>query len=392
MLPQRINSLPGAASVFETGIRSLGGLLSAYDLSKEQVFLDLAKQLGDKILKTVSSEGVTPYTFAGRNGGMGCRSLAESGTIQLEMAYLSRVTGNMAYSQRVDKFYESIRKRASLDGLYPNCWQNGRGKITFGADGDSFYEYLLKVWLFKGGGHVVLPNSVAPAAPGDRKPFDFLWDMFDAAANGLEKHLVKTGRDGLVYLGNFFWSGQPGGTDGSSHYEEEMEHLTCFASGWLALGASVADPRAEASRQRRMKLAADVAETCYKMYEQQPTGIAPERVKQMTMDLSRTDTREYILRPEAAEAWFYMHQLTGDPRYREWGWVVFQNFEKWLRVPHGYASLRDVRSGTRTYLDRMESFFLAETLKYLFLLQDPDNKITLDKYVFNTEAHPLSIS
>ena len=67
------------------------------------------------------------------------------------------------------------------------------------------------------------------------------------------------------------------------------------------------------------------------------------------------------------------------------------NFEKHLRVAHGYASLRDVRDPRRGKMDRMESFFLAETMKYLYLLQLPERKIRLDKYVFNTEAHPMMI-
>ena len=125
------------------------------------------------------------------------------------------------------------------------------------------------------------------------------------------------------------------------------------------------------------------------MYEQQPTGIGPERVKGQRMDLSKTDTREYILRPEAAEGWWYMYELTRDDKYREWGWKTFLNFEKHLRVAHGYASLRDVRDPRRGKMDRMESFFLAETMKYLYLLQDPARPLDLEKYVLNTEAHVL---
>jgi len=112
----------------------------------------------------------------------------------------------------------------------------------------------------------------------------------------------------------------------------------------------------------------------------------------MKMDLSKTDTREYILRPEAAEGWWYMHELTGVPHYREWGWKVFAAMEDVLWVFNGYASLKDVRDKNRGYLDRMESFWFSETLKYLFLLQDPNNTIKLDKYIFNTEGHPLSIA
>ncbi len=83
-------------------------------------------------------------------------------------------------------------------------------------------------------------------------------------------------------------------------------------------------------RAELMSLTADPrmtgALTIAHRYAQQPTGIAPERVKQMKMDLTMTDTREYILRPEAMESFWYMHQITGDPKYREWGWTIFRNF------------------------------------------------------------------
>merc|ERR1712232_479135 len=232
--------------------------------------------------------------------------------------------------------------------------------ITFGADGDSFYEYLLKVWL-QGG-----------------RTEQRLWDMYDRAASGLEKHLVKRGKDSLSYIGQAMWSGRP---DSVGNYLEEMEHLTCFVPGWLALGAQT--PQGEGSRARRVELATSIAETCWQMYDRQPCGIGPERVKFMTMDLSRTDTREYILRPEALEGWWYMHEITQDTRYREHGWKAFLAFEKTLWVPNGYASLKDVRASTKHLVDRMESFFLAETMKYLFLLQDPDHSIKLDRYVLN---------
>lgn len=365
-MPDRIRRIGSGASLFETTIRSLGGLLAAYDLSREVVFLELAKQLGARINEKVSANGIAPYSFGGGMGGMRCHSLAESGTIQLEMRYLSHVTGDPSYSAKVDQFYRDVRSKASVDGLWANCYQSAKGKITFGADGDSFYEYLVKVWL-QGG-----------------QQDDELWQMYDKAADGMEKHLVKKGSDGLTYMGIGQWSGRS-----DVGYIQEMEHLTCFVPGWLALGATT--ERGKASREHRMELAAAIAYTCWQMYEQQPTGISPERVKQMTMDLSKTDTREYILRPEAMEGWWYMSELTDDPRYREWGWQAFLSFEKWLWVKNGYASLKDVRKTQKQYLDRMESFWLAETLKYAFLLQDPDNKIKLDRYVFNTEAHPLSI-
>ena len=83
--------------------------------------------------------------------------------------------------------------------------------------------------------------------------------------------------------------------------------------------------------------------------------------------------------------------ITGDPIYREWSWEVFEAIDTYCRTPKAYGAHPDVNNPNRKPDDRMESFFLAETMKYLYLIQDPDQPITLDKYVFNTEAHPLGI-
>lgn len=362
----RIARIHNGASLFETIIRTLGGLLSAYDFSKDDVFLTAAKLLANRVNTKVNDEGVTPYTFGGTAGAGNCPTLAESGTVQLEMRYLSRVTGDSSYMEKVNRFYETLQRHEHVDGLWPNCWKLGSGKITLGANGDSFYEYLLKVWILGG------------------KKDDNLWRMYDSAAQGLEKHMIRNGPSGHKFVGNVFLVKSK-----VNRYEEEMEHLTCFVPGWLALGAS--HRKDGEVKKRHMQLAVDLAETCWEMYNQQPTGIAPERVKNMLFDLSTTTTREYILRPEAVEGWWYMYELTKDPKYREWGWQMFLKIEKWLWTSYGYASLKDVRRESKHYIDKMESFFLAETLKYLFLLQDPDHNIKLDRYVFNTEAHPLSI-
>jgi mannosyl-oligosaccharide alpha-1,2-mannosidase len=90
-----------------------------------------------------------------------------------------------------------------------------------------------------------------------------------------------------------------------------------------------------------------------------------------------------------------MWRLTHNQKYRDQGWEIFQALKKMARVPQGgYSGIRDVQStseGSSLWDDRMESFFLAETLKYLYLLFDDDSKIPLDEWVFNTEAHPLPI-
>lgn len=79
-------------------------------------------------------------------------------------------------------------------------------------------------------------------------------------------------------------------------------------------------------------------------------------------------------------------------RYREWGWQIFEAFEKYTKIDSGgYTSLDDVTVIPPHRRDKMETFFLGETLKYLYLLFGGSNVIPLDEYVFNTEAHPLPI-
>jgi len=99
----------------------------------------------------------------------------------------------------------------------------------------------------------------------------------------------------------------------------------------------------------------------------------------------------YILRPETVESLYILHAITGHPVYRDWGHRIMSNINTFCKLEYGYGSLPDVRATQRLPDDRMESFFLAETLKYLYLLQDPDSIINLDEWVFNTEAHPLKV-
>ena len=132
--------------------------------------------------------------------------------------------------------------------------------------------------------------------------------------------------------------------------------------------------------------------TCYEMYHRQKSGIAPEYVEfPAGRDMIVGSTAPfYILRPETAESLFIMNQLIGEPIYREWAWDIWQSIEKNCKTASAYGSLADVNNGHHID-DRMESFFLAETIKYLYLAQDPDKPIDLTKYVFNTEAHPMKI-
>ena len=184
------------------------------------------------------------------------------------MNYLSAVTGNPSFAAKANAFYASVRRKPSMDGLWPNCWQSGRGRITLGADGDSFYEYLVKGWLQTG------------------RRDDRLWAMYNDAVDGMRRHLVAQAPDGLTFLNNFNMAS----SSGAGTVDVAMEHLACFVPGWLALGVPFQDDPARA--MQLTELAEQLAYTCWQMYDRQPTGIGPERVKGMKIDLSRTDTKE----------------------------------------------------------------------------------------------------
>jgi mannosyl-oligosaccharide alpha-1,2-mannosidase len=106
----------------------------------------------------------------------------------------------------------------------------------------------------------------------------------------------------------------------------------------------------------------------------------------------RMAEKYYILRPETVESYLILWRLTGDVKYREWGWDVVKALEKHCRVEHGYSGVKNVYTVPVVYDDVQQSFFLAETLKYLYLLFSDDHLISLDQWVFNTEAHPLPVA
>ena len=96
--------------------------------------------------------------------------------------------------------------------------------------------------------------------------------------------------------------------------------------------------------------------------------------------------------PETIESVFYMYRFTGDRKYQDWGWAMLQSLEKHLRVETGgYSGVRSVEARPLQFTDKQESFFLAETLKYLYLLFSPTDLIDVNEFVFNTEAHPVRI-
>lgn len=167
-----------------------------------------------------------------------------------------------------------------------------------------------------------------------------------------------------------------------------MDHLLCFTPGLLALGV-MHDDLQSPRRIQHTELAEKIGRTCYEMYIRQPCGLSPDIVSFPGFDAKN---RQYRLRPEAVESFFYLFRLTKDEKYRDWGWTIFQSIEKHCRTEHGYGAIENVKLKQPKVADKMESFFLAETLKYHYLLQAPESLIPLDQFVFNTEAHPFRMT
>ncbi|KAM9338091.1 endoplasmic reticulum mannosyl-oligosaccharide 1,2-alpha-mannosidase [Symphorus nematophorus] len=368
-------------NLFETTIRVLGGLLSTYHLTGDQLFLDKAKDLGSRLMPAFKTPSKIPFSDV--NIGKGTAhpprwtsdsTLAEVTSIQLEFRELSRLTQEPQYQEVVNEVMKLVHKLpGKQDGLVPmfintNSGQfTHKGVFTLGARADSYYEYLLKQWI-QGG-----------------KTEDELLEDYLQAIEGVKKHLVRqTGPSRLTFVGEL----------SHNRFNPKMDHLVCFLPGTLALGAH------NGLSGDHMDLAVELTETCHQMYKQMETGLSPEIVH---FNLQANDGRDVVvkpadrhnlLRPETVESLFYMYRFTKDTKYREWGWDILQSFNNYTKVPDGgYTSINNVRDpanpGPR---DKMESFFLGETLKYLYLLFSDDMELlSLDKYVFNTEAHPLPI-
>ncbi|KDO41406.1 hypothetical protein CISIN_1g0083001mg, partial [Citrus sinensis] len=361
------------ASVFETTIRVVGGLLSAYDLSGDKVFLEKARDIADRLLPAWNTRTGIPYNVINLAHGNphnpswtgGESILADSGTEQLELIALSQRTGDPKYRQKAEKVIVELNKTFPADGLLPIYISPDRGTpsystITFGAMGDSFYEYLLKVWI--------QGNKTSAV-----KPYR---DMWETSMKGLLSLVRRSTPSSFTYICE---------KNGDSLIDK-MDELACFAPGMIALGSSGYGP---GDSEKFLSLAEELAWTCYNFYQSTPTKLAGENYFFRDGQDMSVGTSWNILRPETVESLFYLWRLTGNKTYKEWGWNIFQAFEKNSRIESGYVGLKDVNTGDKDNM--MQSFFLAETLKYLYLLFSPTTVISLDEWVFNTEAHPLKI-
>jgi mannosidase alpha-like ER degradation enhancer 2 len=334
---------------FEITIRLLGGLLSSYQLTGDKRLLNLADDLGRRLLPAFESPTGIPYMFVNLKTGKVRNNVtnpAEAGTLLVEFGTLSKLTGKPVYYEKAKRaLVETYKRRSKINlvgqriNVETGAWTNTNTSIS--AEIDSYYEYLLKCWLLFGDEDC-------------RK----MWQEHIAAIN---KYLADETDTGLWY----------GHADMNTGERKATVYgaLDAFFPAVLALSGDV-------ERAKRLQ------DSSYKMW--MLYGIEPEEFNYKTM---KVEGATYYLRPEIVESAYYLHQLTKDAKYLQMGETFFNDFKKYCRTDAGYATLKNVE--TKEKMDVMESFVFAETFKYYYLLFAAPKEFSLKNVVFNTEAHPM---
>jgi len=333
---------------FEITIRTLGGLLSAYQLDGDPRFLALAQELGARLLPVFNSPTGMPYTFVNLKTGAVSGPVsnpAEIGTLLLEFGTLSKLTGQKRYYNKAKIALVQLFNRRSdlgLVGTTINVETGEWGDTSSHISGmiDSYYEYLFKSWKLFGDGDCKL--------------------MFDSSMVAVNRYLADE-------VEGCLWYGRADMNSGARGLRL-FGSLDAFMPGLLIYAGD---------RSRAEKL----QDSCYRLWMLH--GIEPEMLDYGKMEVTAAN---YELRPENIESAWYLHRFTGEDKYLAMGRDYFVSLRTHCRTEHGYAALASVI--TKEKKDSQESFFLTETLKYLYLLFAPV-EIDLDQTVFNTEAHPL---
>lgn len=340
-----------SVQVFEITIRLLGGLITAYEMDGDPRFLSLAKDLGTRLMPAFNTPTGIPCRYVHLQTGALRDSInnpAEVGTLMLEFGTLSKLTGDNKFYAAAKKGMMEVYKRRSalgLVGLQINAvtgkWVNTESQI--GAYIDSYYEYLYKAWkLF-----------------GDLD-FKKAWEVHDAA---IKKQLIRKGKNGwfLTHV------------DMSTGKETRPLYgaLDAFYAGLSAYSGDVTTAR-------------NIQKANYYMWTKY--NIEPEEFNFKTGEVT---SAYYVLRPENLESCFYLYRFTKDDVYLRMGKRMVDDILEHCKSDAGFASLKNVQTFEKA--NSMQSFFFAETLKYAYLLFAPVTQLDLNKVVFNTEAHPLTI-
>jgi hypothetical protein len=343
--------------------------------------------------------------------------VSELGSLSIEFTRLSQTTGNGKYYdaiQRVSDVFEKYQNQTQLPGMWPVVVDAATPSFTMnnefhiGGMSDSLYEYLPKQFLMLGG-HLAQPRM-----------------MYEKAIEVAKKHLffrVLNPKDIPLLV-----SGEIKVYAEEITLDKKGQHLGCFIGGMAGIASKIFN------RPDELEVAQQLTDGCVWAYDSQTTGIAPEifslasckpddcqyseekwheaiqklhfiedekdpaaeqkvleriQYRRLAPGFTNIDDPRYILRPEAIESVFIMYRITGDPEWQDKAWRMFERIEKWTRTEIASSAIDDVTAEKPNKMNSMESFWLAETLKYFYLVFSEVDLVSLDEYVLNTEAHPL---
>mmetsp|Transcript_9708 Transcript_9708/g.35555 ORF Transcript_9708/g.35555 Transcript_9708/m.35555 type:complete len:967 (-) Transcript_9708:92-2992(-) len=364
-------------SVFEVNIRALGGLLSAHTLIEHarsrgtlpglpQVdaralvpeydgqLLDLAQDLAERLMPAFNTPTGIPLAWVNlRKGAVKGDTrhtcTAGAGTLLLEFMTLSQLSGNPLYGMAAKRAARALYERKSRRHMMGNTISCDTGKwirkeSSIGAGIDSYFEYLLKAYLLFGEeDHLVMFAELYASVMG---------------------HMTPEGGRGFIVDVNMD-SGKP--------VRGFVSSLSAFWPGMQVLVSALAPATSLHSKF---------------MAAWNHFGYLPEQFDPATSQIHPRE-RGYPLRPELIESTYFLSKATNQSSYVVAGRRLQAGIQK-AKVACGYASLKDVGVGIDSVDDHMESFFLSETLKYLFLLYDTGTDVA-EQYIFTTEGHLLPI-
>lgn len=334
---------------FEITIRLLGGLLSGYELTHDKRLLELAHDLGNRLLPAFDSPTGLPYQFVNLRTGKTKGKVsnpAETGTLILEFGTLSKLTGDPRYFDKAKRALTETFKRRSGIGLVGDGidvetgkWTSTDSHVSGGID--SYYEYLWKCSVLFGD--------------------DDCRSMWETSIAAVDKYLPEE-VDGRLWYGH-------ADMDTGKRTATEYGALDAYFPAVLAFSGDL--PRA-----KRLQ------DSGYYMWDL--NHMEPEVFNYLS---GNVEYPGYALRPEIVESTYYLWHYTHDPVYQAHARSMFADFVKYCRNGVGYAALKSVV--TKEKRDAMESFVFAETFKYYYLIFAPAATLDFDSVVFNTEAHPL---
>ncbi|KAI1336718.1 glycoside hydrolase family 47 protein [Xylariaceae sp. FL0016] len=393
-----------ACNFFETTIRHLGGLLSAYDLSNEPVLLQKAIELGDMLYMAFdTSTRMPPFWMDFERAKQGALQpgthdpSASVASSSLEFTRLAQLTGQDKYYDAIDRvtrLLDDTQNATKLPGMWPTFFDmenlvfDQEDAFTLGALADSLYELLPKMYALLGGLEPVYAKLYRDA-------------METVKEHLLFRPMVPDQAD-ILFTGNVWVRG------GKPDLQPEGQHLACFVGGMFGLGGKLL------RNAEYVEIGEKITKGCAWVYDSMQTGIMPEifgLIPCPTLEACPWDEKawedkgdhklqkgfsnardpRYILRPEAIESVFILYRITGREEYQEMAWRMFESIKKATETDFAFSGIADITvSGERSEkLDSMESFWLSETLKYFYLIFSSPDLISLDEYVLNTEAHPL---